>query len=146
MKANTFCQTRASLFIFMFLKPLSIANMIQFIFSLSVPIPNALTKSSMNCVCKRYLLFIMYSYIKFFSYYSIRISTHWIGMCAQLARFYSPFLLPMLFAIFLHCFSRQLKEKRSNNAVPSILSCLVEMPVIKMALIPEAFSIFLGYY
>ncbi len=81
-----------------------------------------------------------------FCYYNcIRISTHWIGMCAQLARFYSPFILPMLFAIFLHCFSRQLKEKQARNAVPSILSCLLDMPVIKMALIPEAFSISLGY-
>ncbi|XP_046461194.1 GPI inositol-deacylase-like [Daphnia pulex] len=76
--------------------------------------------------------------------YEIEVSTDWIGMCAQLARFYSPFLLPMLFAIFLYCFSRQLKEKQSNNAVPSILTCLVEMPVIKMALIPEAFSICFG--
>lgn len=75
----------------------------------------------------------------------IEISTDWIGVWAQLARFYSPILLPLVFAIYLHCFAKQLKEKQYRNAVPSTLSCLLEMPIIKLALIPEAFSILLGF-
>lgn len=83
--------------------------------------------------------------IYFFFCFFFRISTDWIGLWAQLARFYSPILLPLVFAIYLHCFAKQLKEKQYRNAVPSTLSCLLEMPIIKLALIPEAFSILLGY-
>ena len=65
-------------------------------------------------------------------------------MWAQLVQFYSSLLLPLTVANLLYCFSMQLRAKQDGISVPSTLSCLLKMPVIKLAFIAEVISIIVG--
>jgi len=76
--------------------------------------------------------------------YEIRIANDWIGMWSQLVRFYWPAILSLVSAIFLYCFSQQLRALGRKTPVPSTLSCLVHMSVVKSTLIPEFIALAIG--
>lgn len=76
--------------------------------------------------------------------YEIRITNDWIGTWAQLIRFYWPALLPFISAMFLYCFSQQLRALGRQSHVPSTLSCLVQVSLVKFASIPEVIALAIG--
>lgn len=66
-------------------------------------------------------------------------------MWAQLIRFYGPFLFPLVSALFLCCLGQQLKARAAQQPVPSTLSCLLRLPVLKTIIASRAVIIVFGY-
>lgn len=51
-------------------------------------------------------------------------------MAAQVIRFYSPFILPIVSAILVHAVAQQLRALGENKPVPTTLLCVLKTPVV----------------
>ena len=77
--------------------------------------------------------------------YDLTIGPDWTGSWAQMIRFYGPVLFPLIASVFLHCLAAQLRARGNRNPVPSTISCLLRLPVIRIALTLEALAILFGW-
>lgn len=76
--------------------------------------------------------------------YFLRVSINysWTGIWTQLARFYFPFLLPMVTTIYLYCLSQQVRHKAIKSDVPNIICCILNIPILKTVMCIEGITFF----